>query len=233
MAVRAQRDQLVDRVNLIVRSECSQRPDMMNVDKSFPVLTPGFLKIESAALTDGTMIRDTGPPCGRVAFIRVDGDGFCGALNIATGDGQLFGIRTGSKVSVPDGALFSQKAFFQPAFEILNDRDVRRIGTGGLHHVEGVQVVSPEDVADMLNRLGVAGVFPESGVVFPVFTQDNSALLVTLNVPRPEDDQLVVMVDKRPAPGPVTTGGPRLWMNCLRFIICSVSVQLQARILHA
>ncbi|MDK3153123.1 hypothetical protein QPL62_22010, partial [Klebsiella michiganensis] len=66
---------------------------MMNVDKSFPVLTPGFLKIESAALTDGTMIRDTGPPCGRVAFIRVDGDGFCGALNIATGDGQLFGIR--------------------------------------------------------------------------------------------------------------------------------------------
>ena len=101
MAVRAQRDQLVDRVNLIVRSECSQRPDMMNVDKSFPVLTPGFLKIESAALTDGTMIRDTGPPCGRVAFIRVDGDGFCGALNIAPGDGQLFGLRPGSKVSVP------------------------------------------------------------------------------------------------------------------------------------
>lgn len=180
----------------------------MNVDKSFPVLTPGFLKIESAALTDGTMIRDTGPPCGRVAFIRVDGDGFCGALNIATGDGQLFGIRTGSKVSVPDGALFSQKAFFQPAFEILNDRDVRRIRTGGLHHVKGVQVVSPEDVADMLNRLGVAGVLPEPGVVFPRFTQDNSALLITLNVPRPEDDQLVVMVDKRPAPGPVTTGGP-------------------------
>lgn len=99
-------------------------------------------------MTDGFMIRDTGPPCGQGAFIRIDGDGFCGALDIAAGDGQLFGIWTGNgKVSVPDGALFSQKAFFQPAFEILNDRDVRRIGTGGLHHVEGVQVVSPEDVA--------------------------------------------------------------------------------------
>lgn len=89
MAVRAQRDQLVDRVNLIVRSECSQRPDMMNVDKSFPVLTPGSLKIESAALTDGTMIRDTGPPCGRVAFIRIDGDGFCGALLQIVGGDKL------------------------------------------------------------------------------------------------------------------------------------------------
>lgn len=48
----------------------------------------------------------------------------------------------------------------------------------------------------MLNRTGVAGVLPEHGVVFPRFTQDNSALLITLNVPRPEDDQLVVMVDK-------------------------------------
>ena len=59
----------------------------------------------------------------------------------------------------------------------------------------------------MLNRLGVAGILPESGVVLPRFPQDDSARLVTLNVPGPEDDQLVVMINKRPAPGPVTTGG--------------------------
>ena len=56
VAVRAQRDQLVNRVNLIGSPECSQRPDMMNVNKSSAVLAPGFLKIESAALTDGTMM---------------------------------------------------------------------------------------------------------------------------------------------------------------------------------
>ena len=76
VAVRAQRDQLVNRVNLIVCPGRSQRTDMMNVDKSFPVLAPGFLKIESAALTDGTMMCNTGPPGDRVAFIRVDIDGF-------------------------------------------------------------------------------------------------------------------------------------------------------------
>lgn len=64
VAVRAQRDQLVYRVNLIVSPERSQRPDMMNVDESFPVLAPGFLKIESAALTDSTMMCNTGPPGG-------------------------------------------------------------------------------------------------------------------------------------------------------------------------
>lgn len=58
----------------------------------------------------------------------------------------------------------------------------------------------------MLNRLGVAGILPESGVVLSRFPQDDGALLVTLNVPRPEDDQLIVMINKRPAPGPVTTG---------------------------
>jgi len=105
MAVRAQRDQLVHRVNLIVSPECSQRPDMMNVDKPFPVLTPDSLKIESAALTDGAMIRNTGPPVGRVPFIRVNCDGFCSALDIAAGDGQLFGVRTGRKVGVPGGSL--------------------------------------------------------------------------------------------------------------------------------
>ncbi|WP_228265692.1 hypothetical protein, partial [Klebsiella michiganensis] len=176
---------------------------MMNVDESFPVLAPGFLKIESAALTDSTMMCNTGPPGGRVAFVCINGDGFCSTLTVTAGNGQFLRVRTGREVGVPDGALFSQKAFFQPALKILNDRDVRRIRTGGLHHVEGVQVVSPEDVADMLNRLGVAGILSESGVVLPFFPQDDSALLVALNVPCPEDDQLVVMINKRPAPGPV------------------------------
>ncbi|SYI50124.1 Uncharacterised protein [Klebsiella pneumoniae] len=39
----------------------------------------------------------------------------------------------------------------------------------------------------MLNCLGVAGILPESGVVLPRFPQDDSALLVALNVPCPED----------------------------------------------
>lgn len=179
----------------------------MNVDKSFPVLAPGFLKIESAALTDGTMMRNTGPPGGRVAFVCIKGDGFCSTLTVTAGNGQFLRVRTGREVGVPDGALFSQKAFFQPALEILNDRDVRRIRTVGLHHIEGVEVVSPEDITDMLNCLGVTGILSESGVVLPLFPQDDCALLVALNVPGPEDDQLVVMINKRPAPGPVTTGG--------------------------
>lgn len=207
VAVRAQRDQFVYRVNLIVCPERSQRPDMMNVDKSFPVLAPGFLKIESAALTDGTMISNTGLPGGRVAFVCINGNGFRRTFTVTAGNGQFLRVRTGREVGVPDGALFSQKTFFQPALKILNDRHVRRIRTGGLYHIEGVQVVSPEDVADMLNRLGVAGILSESGVVLPRFPQDDSALLVTLNVPGPEDDQLVIMINKRPALGPVTTGG--------------------------
>lgn len=175
MAVRAQRDQLVHRINLIVSSERSQRPDMMNVDESFPVLAPGFLKIESAALTDGTMVRNTGPPGGRVAFVCINGDGFRRTFTVAAGNGQFLRVRTGREVGLPDGTLFSQKAFFQPALKILNDRDVRRIRTGSLHHIKGVEVVSSEDVTDMLNRLGVAGILPESGVVLPRFPQDDSA----------------------------------------------------------
>ncbi len=197
MAVRAQRDQLVNRVNLIVCPERSQRPDMMNVDKSFPVLAPGFLKIESAALTDGPMIRNTGPPGGGVAFVCINGDGFRRTFTVAAGNSQFLRVRTGREVGVPDGALFSQKAFFQPALKILNDRDVRRIRTGGLHHIEGVEVVSLKDITDMLNCLGVTGILSESGVVLPLFPQDDCALLVALNVPGPEDDQLVVMINKR------------------------------------
>lgn len=187
VAVRAQRDQLVNRVNLIGSPECSQRPDMMNVNKSSAVLAPGFLKIESAALTDGTMILNTGPPGCGVAFVCINGDGFRCTFTVAAGHGQFLRVRTGREVGVPDGALFSQKRFFQPALKILNDRDVRRIRTGGLHHIEGVEVVSPEDIADMLNCLGVAGILPEPGVVLPRFPQDDSALLVALNVPCPED----------------------------------------------
>lgn len=46
-------------------------------------------------------------------------------------------------------------------------------------------------------------------------------LLVALNVSYAEYDQLVVMVDERPAL--VMTDGPRLWINYLRFIPCSDS----------
>ncbi|HHS9688203.1 TPA: hypothetical protein ACT191_004062, partial [Raoultella ornithinolytica] len=49
----------------------------------------------------------------------------------------------------------------------------------------------------MLNCLGVTGILSESGVVLPLFPQDDCALLVALNVPGPEDDQLVVMINKR------------------------------------
>ena len=122
-----------------------------------------------------------------VAFVCINGDGFRCTFTVAAGHGQFLRVRTGREVGVPDGALFSQKRFFQPALKILNDRDVRRIRTGGLHHIEGVEVVSPEDIADMLNCLGVAGILPESGVVLPRFPQDDSALLVALNVPCPED----------------------------------------------
>ncbi|MCW9445985.1 hypothetical protein [Klebsiella oxytoca] len=183
---------------------------MMNVDKSFPVLAPGFLKIESAALTDGTMISNTGTSGSGVAFVCINGDGFCSTLTVAAGNGQFLRVRTGREVGVPDCALFSQKAFFQPALKILNDRHVRRIRTGGLHHIEGVEVVSPEDITDMLNCLDVTGILSESGVVLPRFPQDDSALLVKLNVLGTEDDKLVVMINKRPAPGPVTIGGARL-----------------------
>lgn len=58
----------------------------------------------------------------------------------------------------------------------------------------------------MLNGLGIAGVFPETGVESPFFPQYDCALLVALDIPCAEDDQLVIMIDERPAPGPVTTG---------------------------
>ena len=60
----------------------------------------------------------------------------------------------------------------------------------------------------MLNGLGIAGVFPVTGVESPFFPQYDCALLVALDIPCAEDDQLVIMIDERPAPGPVTTGGP-------------------------
>ena len=48
MAIRAQGDQFINRVNSIVFPECSQRPEMVNVNETFSMFTVFFLKIEPA-----------------------------------------------------------------------------------------------------------------------------------------------------------------------------------------
>ena len=60
----------------------------------------------------------------------------------------------------------------------------------------------------MFEGLCIAGLLLIFCGVFPFLTKNDGPFLVTLNVPRPENDQLVVMIDERPAPGPVTACRP-------------------------
>lgn len=69
MAVRAQRDQLSDRIYQISFPQRSQGSDVVNVDESFAVLTIRFLKIETTAFAHGTVIANTGLTGFRVPLV--------------------------------------------------------------------------------------------------------------------------------------------------------------------
>ena len=62
VAVRAQRNQIVLWVYLVALANSFQGVDVVDVDEVLAQVSIGFFEIESAALTDGTMMPDTGFP---------------------------------------------------------------------------------------------------------------------------------------------------------------------------
>ncbi|PNC07334.1 hypothetical protein CK477_22645 [Enterobacter cloacae] len=73
-----------------------------------------------------------------------------------------------------------------------------------MNHVEGVQLVSFVQVAEMLDSLCITREPLFFGTEFPFFAQNNRAALFALCVPGTKDHYLTVMADERPVP--VLTG---------------------------
>ena len=139
---------------------------------------------------------DAGSSGFRVPFVGVNRDAFFRPFNITTGYHEFIGERICSKICIPYAALFSQKAKVKVMFEIFDNGNIRVIRMWGMNHIEGKQTVSLQDVSNMLNGLGVAGLFFVFAVVFPFFAQNDSTLILPLCILGSEDDKLLVMINK-------------------------------------
>lgn len=169
---------------------------MVYVNKSFPVFTIRFLKIETTAPAHGTVMLNAGPPGFRVPFVGVNGYLLFGALNETFRDGNLIRIRDRSKVGIPHGTFFSQKAVVEAAFKVFYHRNVRVIRIRCMNHIEGEQVVSLQNKTDMFDSLSITGLFFMARTEFPLFAQNDRALLFPFGIPGTEDDKLLIMIDE-------------------------------------
>ncbi|MDU2753222.1 MAG: hypothetical protein E7C24_18120 [Clostridioides difficile] len=127
----------------------------MDVDEVLAQVSIGFFEIESAALTDGTMMPDTGFPGFRTSFIGVDGNDLSGTFSILLWHAEFFRIGMADSIGIPDTPFLPEIAFFNAMFETFDRRYVRIIRLWGVNHIEGVQVISFVQVAKMLDSLSV------------------------------------------------------------------------------
>lgn len=130
---------------------------MMNVNEVFSQVSVVFFEIESATLTDGTMMSDTGFPGFRVSLVGINGydlsDTFCVLLR----DRELFRIVMLTNVGIPDAAFFPEIALFKPMLKTFNCRYVRVIGVGRVNHVEGAKFIPLiSHISEVFNSLPVA-----------------------------------------------------------------------------
>ncbi len=73
VAVRANWDQVVDRIDLIFNAYAGDLSQVVNVDEVLPKLSPFLLEIEFADLTVAAVVLDAGSSSRGVSFVSVDG----------------------------------------------------------------------------------------------------------------------------------------------------------------
>lgn len=141
---------------------------MVNVDESFPMFAVRFFEVESAALTDSTMMVDTGTSRRRVALIGVDRNNSFRAFNTEPGNRQLVreGIR--GEVGIPDRTFFSQKTVMQLTLKVADGGHTGVVRSLRINHIEGEQLISLLDIADMFKSLLIPRQFLVARAVFGV-----------------------------------------------------------------
>ncbi|KTQ51239.1 hypothetical protein NS31R_20170 [Enterobacter cancerogenus] len=117
MAVRAQRNQIVLWVYLVALANSFQGVNVVDVDEVLAQVSIGFFEIESAALTDGTMMPDTGFPGFITSFIGVDGNDLSGTFSILLWHAEFFRIGMADSIGIPDTPFLPEIAFFNAMFE--------------------------------------------------------------------------------------------------------------------
>ncbi|KNC92572.1 hypothetical protein GM30_15850 [Trabulsiella odontotermitis] len=169
---------------------------MMNMDKSFTVFAIGFFEIESAAFTNGTVMRDTGSSGFRISFVGINSDDLSGTLRILLWKGNLIWICMVDNIGIPDIPLLLEPALFKASFKILYDRNVPIFRAGGMNHIEGIEIISLMYILQMLDCLTIAGLPDIFGAKFPFFPQNNSTPLFMLRIPGSKYYHLEIVIYK-------------------------------------
>ena len=78
-----------------------------------------------------------------------------------------------------------------------------------MHDLESIELISLfSDQPKVFNALRIAAVSP-SILDFPIIAEDKRSTSVGIDVPSAEDDFTFLLVNKRPAPRPVSTRRPQ------------------------
>ena len=149
VAVGAQRNHISDRVYFIALANGCQRPDVMDVDEVLAQVSVGFSEIESAALTDGTMMPDTGFPGFSTSFVGIDGNDLSDTFSVLLWHAEFFRISMTESIFIPDTPFLPEVAFFNLMLEIFNRRYVRIIRLRRMQHVEDEELISFVQVCDV------------------------------------------------------------------------------------
>lgn len=83
----------------------------MDVDKVFAEVSVGFFEIESAALTDGTMMPDTGFPGFSTSFVYINGNNFSGTFCLLFWNREIIEQSSDHSVAEWDGYYYVQAHF--------------------------------------------------------------------------------------------------------------------------
>ncbi|KZR34969.1 hypothetical protein [Enterobacter genomosp. S] len=180
---------------------------MVDVDEALAQVPVGFFEIESAALTDCSMMPDTGFPGFSTSFVGIDGNDLSGTFSVLFRNCEFVRISMTDSIGIPDAPFLPEITFFNSMFKAFDRRHVRIIKLWRVNHVEGVQLVSFVQVAEMLDSLCIPREPLFFSAEFPFFAEDNRASLLALGVPGTKNNYLTVVVDERPAPVPVLTCG--------------------------
>ncbi len=176
------------------------------MDESFAMLAIGPFEVKFTPFSRRAVMQDTGCSGLRVPFVSIHGDLLFRPLDIVGRNYQFLRKRIVGEIGIPYGTFLSQEALIQAAFKIFNGDNVLVIRTGSMHHVKRIQVILLQDIANVLQSLRIAGLFLLFCGVLPLLTQNDGLFMVQRHIPSAENYHLFVMVDKRPAPGPVPAG---------------------------
>lgn len=127
----------------------------MNVDEVLAQVSVGFSEIESAALTDGTMMSDTGFPGFSTSLVGIDGNDLSGTFDVLLWYAEFFRISMTDSIGIPDATYLPEIPFFNMMLETFDRRHVRIIRLPRVQHVEGVELISFVQVAEMFNSLRI------------------------------------------------------------------------------